>query len=312
MSNLKDTIDKIAQLQTTEESLYGALTENAHNVASGKPTTFSNDQIDEMTTQINTLSATRVNLYNIISKLYNNAIKNESDMKTTYDQQISTLEILENQLNNSKKQLSKLEDKKYDQLKMIQINTFYSKKYDSYRRLFRLVAVLGVLILITIYLSRIPVVAFLSKPLTTLVSIVGIYIIIKRILDMYFRSDTNYDEYNWTSPNNMSLSTSDTSGNDAGGIFSCTDGRCCTTGTVWDDISGCIASSSAWTTTSGMDYPGNDIQYMLNSTKDACVSSCMNTEGCVGALMRSPDNTCWLKRSIDNPTPYPNMEMYSP
>ena len=67
---VQDTLDKISQLQTTEGQLYKALTQNAENVALGKNNTFTDTEIQDITTQINSLSAARVNLYNTLSETY--------------------------------------------------------------------------------------------------------------------------------------------------------------------------------------------------------------------------------------------------
>lgn len=249
MSKLQDTLDRISQLQSTEEQLYKALTQNAQNVASGKENTLSEDEINEMTTQINALSSTRTNLYNVIATMYHEEIKNETTMKTVYDEQIKTLSLLEKELNKSKKILAALKNEKYDQLKMIEINTYYSKKYDDHRRFFRTLTIIGVCMLASLGLKYIPIISFLSSPLMKLIMLIGVIIILRHMLNMYLRSYINYDEYRWplapTDAQEVSLADSSVgSVMSVNGIpYLCEGDGCCGEGTVWKDKVGCIVNT---------------------------------------------------------------------
>ena len=110
--DLQDTLDKIKQMQNTEGQLYKALTQNAENVALGKPNTFSDTEIQDITDQINSLSASRVNLYNTLSETYKNEASNESNAQESLEQQTKTLELLEQELNKSKKKMAVMHDEK--------------------------------------------------------------------------------------------------------------------------------------------------------------------------------------------------------
>jgi hypothetical protein len=248
MSDLQSTLNKIKDLQKAEERLYKTLTMNAQYVASGKKNTLSNTEITEITTQINTLSASRTNLYNLISTLYQQEVKNTGSLKTSYDQQIHTLEMLEIQLSKSKKKLSELKDEKYNQLKMIEINTYYSKQYDAYRRFFRIITIIGICILCTFVLDYFPRVSFLASPTRKLIYIVGGFIILRRLLNMYRRSYTDYDEFEWphapTSLKDLTYANSSQPVLDVSGIdlpdYLCAAGGCCGLGTIWKDEGGCV------------------------------------------------------------------------
>ncbi len=248
---LSDILDKIRQLQQTEESLYKALTKNAENVASGRPNTFSDSEVNDITNQINSLSASRVNLYNTISETYKSQAENEDNAQSSLSQQTKTLQLLEQELNKSKKNLSKLKDEKYNQLKMIEINTYYSKQYDSHRRLMRIIAITGLCLLVAIGLEHTPI-AVVSKPLTILICLVGGFIIFKRIINMIMRRNDNYDEFTWpTAPTtDQQLSTANSTNNSiiqVSGVdvpYMCAAASCCSEGTIWTDASGCIVDTA--------------------------------------------------------------------
>lgn len=243
---LQDTLSKIGQLQKTEEQLYKTLTQNAENVALGKQTTFSDSEIEDITTQINSLSAARVNLYNSISETYQSQAINETNAQESLTQQTKTLQLLEQELNKSKNNLSKLKDEKYNQLKMIEINTYYSKQYDAQRRLMRLITIVGVCLLIAIGLEQTPL-RVISAPLSVLIFLVGGIMILIRIMNMVMRRNDNYDEFIWsTAPTtDTALSSANTTSSPISitGVdvpFMCAASSCCNTGTVWSDTSGCI------------------------------------------------------------------------
>lgn len=245
MANLQELMNQISQLQKTEEQLYVVLTRNAQNVALGKQSTMTDSEIHHITRQINSLTASRVKLYNSLSKFYKDEVVLEHSVKKTIDQQSETLKILERELNKSKQNLAKLEDEKYNQLKMIEINSYFSKQYDAHIKLMRLITIVGICMLGTLLLNYVGPLKAAARPLFNMVLIIGIFLIIKVSIDMYLRENDNYDEYNWfAAPTtdagvekaNTQSSTSfiDVSGVD---VPFCYGSNCCSTGTTWDEAS---------------------------------------------------------------------------
>jgi hypothetical protein len=248
---LQDILDKIAQLQQSEEDLYSTLTQNSENVALGNPNTFSEQELDKITTQINSLSAARVNLYNFISQTYHAQNKNEKMAQSSLAQQTKTLHLLEVELNKSKKKMAQLQDEKANQLKMIEINTYYSKQYDAYKRLMQMITIVGICLLVTIALDYTPL-SILSRPLRIIICIVGGFFIIRRIFSMAFRTNNDYDEFYWFNTPSLTYTvdqanTANTNNIiDVSGVdldFICAEGSCCGPGTVWSDVSGCIVNA---------------------------------------------------------------------
>lgn len=243
---MEDTLQKIKQLQTTEEQLYKALTNNAEKVALGKPNTFTDSEISDITTQINSLSAARVNLYNSLSETYKSQYTNEENAKGILEQQTKTLQLLETELNKSKKKLSTLKDEKYNQLKMIEITTYYSKQYDAYRRLFRMMAIMGACLLVAHLLQSTPL-SMLSSPLTIVIWMVGGIVIGWRIINMILRRNDNYDEFVWPTAPTTDKQLVSGVGPPIGvtGVdipYFCSASSCCGKGTIWSD-KGCVSST---------------------------------------------------------------------
>jgi hypothetical protein len=245
MANIQELMNEISQLQKTEEQLYEVLFRNAQNVALGKQSTMTNSEINTIATQINSLTASRVKLYNSLSQYYKHDIVLENSVKKTIEQQTDTLKILERELNKSKQNLAKLEDEKYNQLKMIEINSYFSKQYDAHIKLMRLITIVGICMLATLLLTYIEPLKSASIPLFNIVLVIGVFLIIKVIIDMYLRRNDNYDEYSWfaapTTDNDVTRVNSETSTSfidvSGVGVPFCYGSSCCSTGTVWDEAS---------------------------------------------------------------------------
>jgi len=234
--DLQDTINKIEQLQKTEQQLYDALSQNAERVSLGKSNVYSSQDIQNITNQINSLSAARVNLYNTLSQLYKSQVVLGKDVQLSLDQQTETLQLLETQLNKSKKQLASLEDQKLNQLKMIEITTYYSKKYDAQKRLMQIVAIFGVCLIICSFIKY--------SPLTYFVAIAGGIILLLRIFNMTMRTNYDYDEIKWFYPTSLSGDSDKKIGLSGSGIgHICAGASCCSEGTVWEKQSGCVPKS---------------------------------------------------------------------
>jgi hypothetical protein len=253
-TTVQELMNQILELQKTEEQLYEVLTINAENVALGKGGTMTDSEINTITTQINALTAGRVTLYNSLSKYYKHEVVLEKSVQKTIDQQTQTLQLLERELNKAKQNLAKQEDDRYNQLKMIEINSYFSKQYDAHIKLMRLITIVGLCMLGTLLLNYVEPLKVVARPLFNLILLVGIFLIIKVIIDMYLRRNDNYDEYTWpVAPTteadvNLANTQTNTSFLDVSGadVPFCYGSKCCSTGTVWDDTSyTCIVDTNA-------------------------------------------------------------------
>ena len=123
-TNTNETITNmlsyLSQLQNTEKELYEILKDD-------------NDVTDkrDIVNKINNLSTKRDKLYGDMkqmSKDVNNQNKNTSN---SYGNQLKLISLAENELNKEKDRLKILNAEKYNKLRMVQINTYYSKRYES-------------------------------------------------------------------------------------------------------------------------------------------------------------------------------------
>ena len=231
--NLQDTINQINQLQVTEKKLYDSLTDNAERVALGQQAMFSQEDITTITEQINSLSSARVTLYNTLSELYQSVHANDTIMKDSIKQQTETLELLEKELNASKQKMDAIEESKLNHLKMIEITTYYSKHYDAQKQLMKIMTGIGIALFISVY--------FQLSMVTFIIIILAIIWIGYRVILMYMRTNTNYDEFNFMDPENSSSSSSPSFSTTLTAPSICVESACCSKGTTWDTKLGCIS-----------------------------------------------------------------------
>jgi hypothetical protein len=247
---LTETMAMIKELQDTERDMYQTLIRSADNNLSGGGPVLTDTEKQDIITQINNLSATRVNLYQFIEQNYKNTAISVSESRNTLVDQTAMLQVLEDELNKSKTNLTALETDRDNQLRMVDINTYQSKSYDAQRRLMRSVAILGILLLLILVLGKISKkMSSVTNPLMLGVVVIGSVFTIRRVYDMAKRTPTNYDEYQWWWAPTSDTQIADSSGSfiDISGIdipYVCAQQSCCSSGTTWSDSSGCVADTT--------------------------------------------------------------------
>jgi hypothetical protein len=247
--SLSELVDLLQQSQKMEENLYSILIKNAENVAQGKSTPLTQAEKDEIVAQINQFSAYRSSLYQLIWTNYNSQIVSETAASNTSAIQLKTLELLEKEMNKSKKNMAKLKDEHLNAMKMVEINTYYSKQYLQYQKFLKTIVVIVLLLIVsTVVRNRLS--ETVGNGLFSAVVSVGFLVILYQIIDIYRRSLTNYDTYIWpAAPTSAAtLASSQDSIVDVSGSLVtsfpdvCAGAYCCGTGTVWSDTSGCVLS----------------------------------------------------------------------
>lgn len=241
--NSQEIMNTINNLQFYEEELYNKLLENTKNIAIGSSQQLSQSDINNIVSQINDLSETRTNLYNMISHSLDSEMINEEDKKLNLKQQTLVLHILEDELNKSKKLLSSMENEAVNQIKMVEISSYYVDKYFTQKRLAQIICICCIfLILISLGIKNV------SNPFVLmfliLFFIIFIIIILYYIYDYYTRTAFNFNEYDWwnapPTPPMSSISSSTTTTTDSSGnTFTCENNNCCASGTTWSST-GCI------------------------------------------------------------------------
>ena len=145
----EQTLMNIMNLQSLEQNLFNSL---ASGISNG---TLKSVDKDSIITQINQLSQMRSNLYTFLNNNSLNSVQQLAASNNLLSQQAQTVIIVENELNDSKNQLLKMQKDKYHKLRMVEINTYYGDKYADHSSMMKsIVIICAVIILITIIFNK--------------------------------------------------------------------------------------------------------------------------------------------------------------
>lgn len=192
------TIQSIQDLQQLEKQLYTNLESLSSN--NSQNDLFEKQQIIK---RINDLSVTRINLFNTLNNLHESAQSNVSNSKIQLTDKVAVAKIMEHQLNTLKLRLNELKDENNNKLKMVEINTYYGKRYKAHSGLMKLLIVIFILIIIIVLLHKNGILPdSISSALILLILLLGIFGVLYKIWDMSIRNNMNYDEYDIPYNNN--------------------------------------------------------------------------------------------------------------
>jgi hypothetical protein len=180
-------LKNIEQLQSIEKELYKEL---------AAPTPPTN--ADSIITRINQLADIRISLFKSLNYTYQALQKNVNNANTELVQLLTVVQVVEDELNNAKKQLNQLYEIKHSKMRMVEINTYYGKQYQAQGRLLKLVIAVVVLLLILAILWKkgfLP--EAIAQILLAVVLVFGGFLILRRLLDIYTRDNMDFDAYNW-------------------------------------------------------------------------------------------------------------------
>jgi hypothetical protein len=240
------TVKHIKQLQETEQQAFRELENKTGAV------TLTSEQKSALISQINDLSATRETLYDTLRENHSFYSKNLTGAQHTLVQQTDALEVVERELNRTKKRVELLNEDRINRLRLVEINRYYGDKYKHHTSILKNVTFMFALLLVIVMVNNtgmLPSMVF--KSLLVIVLIIGIYVIIRELFDAYTRDNMVYAQYNWSKvspdlehPGNLTGSNIFDHGDDPN-AGTCKNQECCGSGFTWvsPPFNKCIANS---------------------------------------------------------------------
>lgn len=240
------TLHNISQLQTQEQDLYDKLNDN----------TLNTEQKQQIVNTINQISEMRLNIFANLKDMYANYQQNVSESRSTLNQEIAAIDILENELKQSRQRLKLLEDEKYNKLRLVEINTYYGKRYNSHIKIMKIIILTCIPIIIMSILSNKGILPLnLTVFFTGIVIVIGLVILGLELIDISNRDNMNWDEYNWNfdaskAPSVSTISTTGTSSSVSDPWTTpsvvCVGSACCYNGSTYDNKTNmCIPNSGS-------------------------------------------------------------------
>ena len=161
-------INNIKTLQTTEMKLYDSLENQS----------LSADQRKQIIDKINQISQMRINLYANLKDSYSSYQQNVSSSRNIENDQMVSVDVIENELNDSKRRLNLIEEQKNNKIRLVEINTYYGKQYNAHKEIMQIIVIMCIPILILTVLANKGIIpSKLNIIITGLIIVFGLTII---------------------------------------------------------------------------------------------------------------------------------------
>jgi hypothetical protein len=170
---------------------------------------------------------------------------NVSQTRSDLVDQFTLVDIMQQQLDNLHDNINIILNAKNDRMRMVEINTYFGKQYEAQKELMQIIVLTSVPLLILAILSNAGTIgSTIAGILGTFVIGIGLFFIIRKVMDISSRSNTNFDEYDWQfNPNSMPISATEYTPTEQQGedTYGCYSQECCAPGTVFDaSIGKCV------------------------------------------------------------------------
>ena len=212
---------------------------------------MDNSEKESIVNKINLLSDKRESLNSEIKSLGQQAKVDLTIDFQTFQQQMRIVEAAEEQLNESKMKLKLLNDEKLNKLRLVQINTYYNKRYDALGDMVKyiiLFLVIAIIFAIVIQKGFIP--GNIGSLILTIYVALGLVYFYLYYLDIQSRSKRNFDEYEWIFDPNRETKEDEDKDSGEGDAYlgvnkkntdECVGEDCCTDGMKYDEtIQQCV------------------------------------------------------------------------
>jgi hypothetical protein len=222
---------------------------------------LQSDQKEQIIERINQVSAMRINLYQTLKDNYSNYQQDVSSSRNSINQQMIAIDVIENELNDSKRRLHLLESQKIDKMRLIEINTYYGKQYNAHKDIMKIVFIICIPILILTILGNKGILpSKLTGILTGVIIIIAAFIIGAKIIELSNKDNMNYDEYDWyfdkeSAPTNTSETTvtTTTTGPWDTPTYTCVGAECCNENSIYDSTQNMCILNTGYNSTSTTD-----------------------------------------------------------
>ena len=267
------TIQNIKDLQELEKTLYAQLENSA---SSSNPPSL--EQQEKAIQRINELSKMRATLFGNLQDSYSMNQYQVAQTRNNLVDELTNVKIIEGELNNSKKQMNALKKEKINNLRMVEINTYFGKRYEAHANIMKIIIFACIPIIIITVLNKKNIISEnITNALVAIIIVIFIITMWYKITDILFRDNMDFDQIKFPfNPKNVDLDNSDSSNIvnlpdplDMG--IECVGDSCCSDNMVYDsDNNVCVFKKTDTSSDSNTENFTNSDTSMM--TKDAFTS----------------------------------------
>jgi hypothetical protein len=150
-----------------------------------------------------------------------------------------------------------LEEQKYNKLRLVEINTYYGKQYNTHTKIMQTIVLMCIPIFILSILANngiIPPTVY--GFITGIIIIIGVIMLGAQIIDLSNRDNMNWDEYNWEFDKSKApVYVPNTDGSETNSdpwstpSLTCIGSDCCYIGSTYDSVQNICVPTTTGTTT---------------------------------------------------------------
>lgn len=230
----EEILNNISKLQQYEKELYANL----------EDVSLSNEEKQKIIQQINNISDMRIKMYSSLNSIYSSYQQNAYSTNKALGQTIVATDVIENELNQAKKRMNLLDEQKNNKLRLVEINTYYGKRFNTYTTMMKTIVIICIPIIILTILSNYGILPTnIYYFFNGIILVIGTVVIGLQIIDIFNRDNMNWDEYDWYFDRKNAPSINDTTDNlDSNAMdpwttpsLTCVGSACCYEGSTYDN-----------------------------------------------------------------------------
>ena len=195
----------IKNLQDAEMELYKYL---ETNIVNGN---LTEEQQNDILSKIKQISDIKLELYDTLNDNYLFYTKNMDSLAIVLKQQIEATRIIEEELNRKKMYIKKIQENNNNKLRLIEINTYYGKKYEDY---INIVKIIFVFLFLSVIIYKFGQKSDIANMIILFFGVLTTIIVLYRLYVMNKKSAFDYDQYNFKPYTSGSSSSSSNSSSD--------------------------------------------------------------------------------------------------
>ena len=185
------TLNNIKDLQNLEKDLYTQLEISATSDGNAAQQT-------DLINRINKISQIRISLLQTLNTMSNTLQNQVGNSRVNLVDQLTLIGVIEQQLNQIKSQMNQSDNIKNNKLRMVEINTYYGKRYRAYTELMKIVIFSSILFLILALLKKKELLPEnIANGLLTIFLLISLFFFLRKVNDIYWRDNMDFDQFNW-------------------------------------------------------------------------------------------------------------------
>jgi len=185
------TLNNIKDLQNLEKDLYTKLEISATSQGNAAEQT-------DLINRINKISQIRMSLLQTLNTMSNTLQTQVGNSRVNLVDQLTLIGVIEQQLNQIKAQMNQSDNIKNNKLRMVEINTYYGKRYRAYTELMKIVIFSCILFLILALLKKKELLPEnIANGLLSIFLLISLFFFLRKVNDIYWRDNMDFDQFNW-------------------------------------------------------------------------------------------------------------------